>query len=151
MCQDSRRQTPRWGFVNGRDILSIMASDLPRIARIRAESRFRQLLSDRCTAADARCVVYAGLDPAAVRPRLGLVVGRKHGSAVRRNRIKRLLRAAFRVVQARLDTGCDFVVVPRPSQRPTLDGYIRTLEALAPRAAARARRDAQRPNTRPNG
>jgi len=44
--------------------------------------------------------------------RLGLMVGRRHGSAVRRNRMKRLLREAFRLNRGLLRIPCDVVLVP---------------------------------------
>jgi len=48
--------------------------------------------------------------------RLGLSVSRKVGGAVARNRMKRLLREAFRAVQQELPRGLDLVVVARPHE-----------------------------------
>jgi len=45
--------------------------------------------------------------------RLGVSVGSKHGNAVRRNRIKRVLRAAFRLSRHLLPPGNDYVLVPK--------------------------------------
>ncbi|HLX64759.1 MAG TPA: ribonuclease P protein component [Planctomycetota bacterium] len=45
--------------------------------------------------------------------RLGLSVGRVHGNAVRRNRIKRVFRAAFREARHALPAGFDYVLIPR--------------------------------------
>jgi ribonuclease P protein component len=45
--------------------------------------------------------------------RLGVSVGKKHGNAVRRNRIKRVFRAAFRQCRRLLPAGRDYVLVPR--------------------------------------
>lgn len=50
--------------------------------------------------------------------RLGLAVTRKTGSAVWRNRVKRLVRETFRLSLADLPDGFDFVVVPKRGLDP---------------------------------
>lgn len=47
------------------------------------------------------------------KTRFGIVAGRKVGGAVKRNRIKRLLREVFRLNKGRFPAGCDIVVVVR--------------------------------------
>lgn len=51
---------------------------------------------------------------AAAPARLGITASRKVGNAVLRNRIKRLVREAFRTERRRLPGALDLVVVPRP-------------------------------------
>lgn len=46
--------------------------------------------------------------------RLGITAGRKVGKAVKRNRIKRLLREFFRLNKPRLPEGRDIVIMVRP-------------------------------------
>ncbi len=90
-----------------------------------------------------------------VRARLGIAATRKLGSAVVRNRAKRLVRELFR--HHKPPSGLDVVVVPR---REMLDASFDSLESdftgtLARRAHARPqaprprrRRDAPRPGGR---
>jgi len=58
--------------------------------------------------------------------RLGLAVSRKTGNAARRNRVKRLLREAFRIHGAMIPDGIDIVAVPKRH----LDAAGLTLESL---------------------
>jgi ribonuclease P protein component len=62
-------------------------------------------------------------------PRLGLSVGRKVGTAPKRNRIKRLLREAFRLLQHDLPRGYDIVINVRPHETALLADYQRMLSA----------------------
>jgi ribonuclease P protein component len=67
--------------------------------------------------------------------RLGLVVSKKVGDSVRRNRVKRLFREAFRLNKDRLPGGFDLVVAPLPgfaddSLQEVQDRFLRLLDRL---------------------
>jgi ribonuclease P protein component len=81
--------------------------------------------------------------------RLGLVVGRRIGGAVQRNRVKRLCRECFRTWPRLVPDGIDLIVIARTGA-PELDlarvraewaGVGRLLEKRAAEALARASRD----------
>ena len=63
-------------------------------------------------------------------PRLGISIGRRVGTAPTRNRIKRLLRESFRLLQLDLPRGYDFVIVVRPHAPLMPADYQRLLSGM---------------------
>ncbi len=115
------------------------ANPFPSSHRVLKGSDFSRILSRGKSRRDAWLRVAAcpnGLP----HPRLGLAVSRRVGNAVRRNRVKRLLREAFRLHRERLPAGFDLVVTPQPGEAPwTLAQAARSLLSLASEAAGKPR------------
>jgi ribonuclease P protein component len=98
--------------------------------RIKEPGAFRRAFDRRRWESDAVLTIY-GVENGLHHPRLGISVSRKKvKTAAGRNRIKRLIREAFRLSRPDLPSGLDLIVVPRnPSAR--FAEVRRSLPALA--------------------
>lgn len=95
--------------------------------RIKQNYEFRRLYRRGKSAATPFLVLYA-LKNRRNMNRIGLTVSPKLGGAVVRNRIKRLLREAYRLHEQQIKTGYDFVLVAR--QRMTWATCAQTEQEL---------------------
>ena len=98
--------------------------------RLTDAGQFRAVYAAQARRNAGPLLVYAlpnGLD----HPRLGLAVPRRVGNAVKRNRIKRRLREALRLMQHDLPGGYDLVVNVRPHEPVTLEEYSEALMGAA--------------------
>jgi ribonuclease P protein component len=110
--------------------------------RLKDPNDFRRAFERRRSSADDNLIVYGvenGLDHA----RLGISLARKRVRAAHaRNRLKRLIREAFRLSKAELPIGIDLVVLPRRQDA--------SFAALRQSLVAQARAIARRLNLQPS-
>ena len=86
-----------------------------RDRRVRKKSEFDRAFEHGRRLTVAHFVVVFALRADGAGPsKLGLVVSRKAGNAVVRNRIKRRCRESFRRAASTLPTGVDILLIPRP-------------------------------------
>jgi ribonuclease P protein component len=94
----------------------------PKALRLSGSLAFKAVY-DANTKKHAGPVTIFGRANGLLHPRLGLSVSRKVGSAVKRNRIKRLLREAFRLSQHEWPGAYDIIIVVRAHDPVSLDEY----------------------------
>jgi ribonuclease P protein component len=108
--------------------------------RVRRGADFKRIITSGARAADANLTIWM-LPNVLGFTRLGLIVGARHGNAVRRNRLKRMVREAFRLSQHELPAGFDILVSPRrrdsakKQDSPTVPACMNSLLRLAVRLA----------------
>jgi ribonuclease P protein component len=104
--------------------------------RLLSPSDFERVFAAKQSATDRLITMY-GLRNECGHPRLGLVVSRRIGNAVERNRWKRLLREVFRLEQHGLPP-LDLICIPRAGSEPELEPLRQSILRLAGKLAHRS-------------
>ncbi len=103
---------------------------------LRSEADFERVYARKCKAADGVLLLFADRNNLGYT-RIGLSVSKKHGGAVIRNRLKRLLREAFRLSQHDLPAGLDLIAIPLDGAKASLDAYRASLGKILQRLVKR--------------
>ncbi len=111
----------------------------PRNFRLRKEDDFDRVYSGKQRAGDEHLLLFAQQNGTQTT-RVGLSVSKRHGNAVVRARIKRLLREAHRLLQHDLPQGVDLILIPRQNSGATLNDYKCSLKTLVHRVLSRQHR-----------
>lgn len=103
-----------------------MPQRFPKSNRLRKSPEFQRVYQLARRWGDARILVFGRRNELGTT-RLGLSVSRRFGGAVQRNRIKRLLREAFRLSLHQLPSNLDLIVIPRQGIAPELEDLKHSL------------------------
>ena len=88
----------------------------PKKKRLVSNKQFEAILARGLRVGNGLLTLYMAENDCGY-PRLGVSVGKSHGNAVVRNRLKRLLREVFRQNQDRIPSSFDYLLMISP-QRP---------------------------------
>jgi ribonuclease P protein component len=109
--------------------IMIKSKTFPKSRRLSGKETFAAIYDARVKVSRGALVIYARPNELP-HSRMGLSVSRRVGTAPKRNRIKRLLRESFRLMQQELPRGYDWIVVTRPHTPMKLEEYREILMAL---------------------
>ncbi|MCA9075376.1 MAG: ribonuclease P protein component [Planctomycetaceae bacterium] len=105
------------------------AFTFPKSRHLRHAADFQRVYSRKWRASDSHLLIFGDANPEGTT-RIGLSVSKKHGNAVRRARIKRLLREAYRLKQHEIGEGLDLILIPRVGSGAELQDYQASLVRL---------------------
>ncbi|MCC8190940.1 MAG: ribonuclease P protein component [Planctomycetes bacterium] len=111
--------------------------DLPKRERLRGRERVGMLFREGYRGSAGKVTVRALVNGDATS-RIAAVAGKKLGCAVVRNRLRRVLRAAWRLQKHRLPPGWDFALVARPGLMEATWAEVERDVAMAVERAVRA-------------
>ncbi len=95
----------------------MLPNGLPHASRLHLKRDFKRIIEGGIKSKTLGLVLWAQINPSSAgRVRFAVVVSKRLGPAVARNRSKRILREAFRTFRTHLVPGADVVVCPQQTQ-----------------------------------
>ena len=93
--------------------------------RLKKQADFQRLFkSGKRAFSSSLTVIYRPAE----QMRMGISIGKKHGKSVQRNRIKRLIREAFRLSRDQMQGNYTIVLIPKVSDEYAFETFKRHLE-----------------------
>lgn len=93
--------------------------------RLKKQADFQKLFNKGKRAfSSSLTVLYKESD----KMRMGISIGKKHGKSVQRNRIKRLIREAFRLSQSQMQGKYAIIIVPKVKDEYAYHTFLRDLQ-----------------------
>lgn len=86
-----------------------------KIYKIKNNRDFQKIYRKGRYAASKSLVVYVQPNFLQIN-RIGITASKKYGKSVKRNRIRRLIRESYRLLQDQLNKGYDFIIVARKNE-----------------------------------
>lgn len=102
---------------------------LPSGRKMKKGVEFALVYANKKAKGDHNLLVFAARNELG-QTRFGVSVSKKQGNAVRRNRLKRCLREAFRLSQHELPHGLDLILIPRPGVEASSAAFQKSLLKL---------------------
>jgi ribonuclease P protein component len=121
--------SPRFSIVISMSAMPATRYTFRKTDRIRSRAEFSAVFDAKVRQSRGPLTAYA-IPTDGPGPRLGLSVGRRVGTAPRRNRIKRLLRESFRLMKHDFPRAYDIIIVVRPHEPLILAEYQRLLMGM---------------------
>ena len=114
----------------------MLPNGLPRSARLHLKRDFERIIQSGRRYQTQGLVLWTAPSAYTGPARFAVVVSKKLGPAVMRNRTKRRLREAFRTSRVQLKMGVDIIVSPRDSEKlSTVQAAQSALTSLCGQAA----------------
>jgi ribonuclease P protein component len=92
---------------------------LPKSKRLTTSSQFKAVLARKLSFSDGLLIMYIAENDCKIA-RLGIAVNKSVGTSVVRNRLKRLIREAFRQNQRNIPRGFDYLFMFSPAWKDKL-------------------------------